>query len=171
MKLKDITIKLDKSKIKAGDGKSFGKYPLYTCSPILNKYCDDYMFDTDAVIIGTGGNPVINYFNGKFNVSTDCLTLKVKDNYISKFIYYHLIANINKIQDMFRGAGIKHLNKNEFFNLNIMDLPKKEQELVVKKLDMIQEIIKNRKEQLKEFEEIVKSQFVEQNIFNELGVA
>ena len=80
MVLKDAIIKFNKSTIKAGDGTLKGKYPLYTCSPVVNKYLDDYLFDDEAIILGTGGNPVINYCNGKFSVSTDCLTMKATQN-------------------------------------------------------------------------------------------
>ena len=111
MELKDIAIKLNKSKIKAGEGKDNGKYPLFTCSPILNKFLDEYQYDDEAIIVGTGGNVVINYYKGKFNYSTDCLTIKTNEDFYTKYIYYFLIANKEKISKMFRGAGLKHLKK------------------------------------------------------------
>lgn len=161
MELNKVTIKLEKSKIKAGDGKKSGNYPLYTCSPVVNKYSDEFLYDTEAIIIGTGGNPVINYCNGKFAYSTDCLAIKTNDEIKEKYMYYYLISKIDKINKMFRGAGLKHLNKNEFFKLEIKNAPIEEQEKVIDELDNIQSIIDIRKKQIQQLDELIKSQFVE----------
>ena len=161
MELKDIAIKLNKSKIKAGEGKDNGKYPLFTCSPILNKFLDEYQYDDEAIIVGTGGNVVINYYKGKFNYSTDCLTIKTNEDFYTKYIYYFLIANKEKISKMFRGAGLKHLNKNEFFTIDIKERNKKEQNEIIKTLDILNKIIENKNNELIKLDNIVKSQFVE----------
>lgn len=161
MELKDIAIKLNKSKIKAGEGKDNGKYPLFTCSPILNKFLDEYQYDDEAIIVGTGGNVVINYYKGKFNYSTDCLTIKTNEDFYTKYIYYFLIANKEKISKMFRGAGLKHLNKNEFFAINIKEKNKEEQSEIIKTLDILNKIIENKNNELIKLNDMVKSQFVE----------
>ena len=179
MELNKVITKLEKSKIKAGDGKKNGNYPLFTCSPTVNKYYDDFLYDTEAIILSTGGNPVINYYNGKFSYSTDCLAIKTNNEIKEKYLYYYLISRINKIEKMFRGVGIKHLNKNEFFKLEI-EFPQIEvQEIVVEELDNLQSIINIRKKQIQQFEELIKSQFVEMfghlsentNIWNELSIS
>ena len=161
MVLKDAIIKFNKSTIKAGDGTLKGKYPLYTCSPVVNKYLDDYLFDDEAIILGTGGNPVINYCNGKFSVSTDCLTMKATEKFSTKYLYYYLIGNIKKIESMFRGAGLKHLNKNELMKMQIDNIEKEKQSKIVRELDKIQQVIDIRKKQKKQLDELIKSQFVE----------
>lgn len=161
MELSEIITKLEKSKIKAGDGKKVGKYPLYTCSPTVDKFYDKYLYDTEAIILSTGGNPVINYYNGKFAYSTDCLVIKTNDEFEEKYIYYYLISKIDNISKMFRGVGIKHLNKNEFFKLKITMIDKNKQKEIVTNLDKVDNIIELKKEQLKEYDNIIKSQFVE----------
>lgn len=161
MELNKVVTKLEKSKIKAGDGKKDGNYPLFTCSSTVNKYYDEFLYDTEAIILSTGGNTVINYYNGKFAYSTDCLAIKTNNEIKEKYLYYYLISRINKIEKMFRGVGIKHLNKNEFFKLNIKFPQIKVQEIVVDELDNLQSIIDIRKKQIQEFDELIKSQFVE----------
>lgn len=168
MVLKDAIIKFNKSTIKAGDGTLKGKYPLYTCSPVVNKYLDDYLFDDEAIILGTGGNPVINYCNGKFSVSTDCLTMKATEKFSTKYLYYYLIGNIKKIESMFRGAGLKHLNKNELMKMQIDNIEKEKQSKIVRKLDKIQQVIDIRKKQKKQLDELIKSQFVE--MFGDINI-
>jgi len=161
MELIECIKKLEKSKIKAGDGEKAGKYPLYTCSPKVNKFCDYYLYNTEAIILGTGGNPVINYHKGEFSYSTDCLAIQSKGEFENKYLYYYLMSKISDISKMFRGAGIKHLNKRELFQMNINLIDKKEQIIIVKNLDRINEIIELKKKQLEELNTIIKSQFVE----------
>ena len=161
MLLKEIVEKLEKSPLKAGDGRSQGKYPLYTCSAILSKYYDEYLYDTEALIIGTGGTPSINYCNGKFCTSTDCWTLITKNGYKTKYLYYYLQYKIDEIEKMFRGAGLKHLNREAFFNMSIPKELIDNQELIINSLDRISEAIEIRKRQLEVLDELIKSQFVE----------
>ena len=161
MELIECIEKLEKSKIKAGDGEKEGKYPLYTCSPKVNKFLDNYLYDTEAIILSTGGNPIINYHKGRFSYSTDCLAIKSNGKFENKYLYYYLMSKISDISKMFRGAGIKHLNKRELFQMNINLIDKREQIIIVKSLDMINEIIELKKKQLEELDIILKSQFVE----------
>ena len=160
MLIKEIINKFDKSNIKAGDGCSFGKYPLYTCSSIVNKYLDTYLVDDEALILSTGGNFSIHYVNGKFNYSTDCYVFNTNE-FNLKYIYYYLISRSEDINKMFRGAGLKHLNKNEFLLLNIQEKSKEEQNKIVSSLDSISSLISIKKEEIEKCDNLIKSQFVE----------
>ena len=161
MELIEILNKFDKSKIKAGDGRKDGIYPLYTCSPKVNKFLDKYLYDTEAIILSTGGNPVINYHKGKFSYSSDCLVVKSNGKFENKYIYYYLISKINEIGKMFRGAGLKHLNKKEFFKMNIELINIEEQKKIIKELDLINKLMDYKRKQIKLFDDFIKSQFVE----------
>ena len=90
MLLKNEFIFMKKSKIKAGEGKKDGKYPFFTSSDTKILFLDDYLFDDEAVILGTGGMPSCNYYNGKFSVSTDNFVLKSKGDFLAKTLYYFL---------------------------------------------------------------------------------
>ena len=161
MELIEILNKFEKSKIKAGDGRKEGDYPLYTCSPKVNKFLDNYLYDTEAIILSTGGNPVINYHKGKFSYSSDCLVVKSNGKFENKYIYYYLISKINEIGKMFRGAGLKHLNKKEFFKMNIELINLEEQKKIIKELDLINKLMDYKRKQIKLFDDYIKSQFVE----------
>ena len=160
MILKDVIKKFDKSNIKAGDGLEKGNYPLYTCSPIINKYLNDFLYEDEALIISTGGNFSIHYVNGKFNYSTDCYVFNT-DKYNLKYLYYYLLSKKDDINKMFRGAGLKHLNKNEFVMLNLKEISENEQCDVVNRLDKINEMIELRKNEIEKCNNLIKSQFVE----------
>ena len=161
MKLEETIIILPKSKIKAGDGKKEGKYPLYRSSNKLDTYYDEYLLDEEVIIIGTGGNPSIHYNKGKCAYTTQCLVLKSKGEFENKYIYYYLLSRLNKIKRMFRGLAIKQLDKKAFFKLDILLVDKVKQKRMIENLDNITRNIQSKKEQLKKLEELVKSQFVE----------
>ena len=161
MKLEEAIIILPKSKIKAGDGKKEGKYPLYRSSNKLDTYYDEYLLDEEVIIVGTGGNPTIHYNKGKCAYTTQCLVLKSKGEFENKYIYYYLLSRLNKIKRMFRGLAIKQLDKKAFFKLDILLVDKAKQKIIIENLDNITRNIQSKKEQLKKLEELVKSQFVE----------
>ena len=161
LKLEEIITILPKSKIKAGDGKKEGKYPLYRSSNKLDTYYDEYLLDEEVIIIGTGGNPSIHYNKGKCAYTTQCLVLKSKGEFENKYIYYYLLSRLNIIKRMFRGLAIKQLDKKAFFKLDILLVDKVKQKRIIENLDKISNNIQSKKEQLKNLEQLVKSQFVE----------
>lgn len=81
-----------KSKIKAGDGFKLNekKYPFYTSSNILTKSLDEYLFENESLIFGTGGMASIHHCEEKFAVSTDCFVTQPKNqkSVFLKFVYY-----------------------------------------------------------------------------------
>ena len=80
IKLGDILEIQPKSKVKAGEGITNGKYPFYTCSNELTKSVNTADYEGDALIMGTGGMASIHYEKGKFSTSTDCLVYKSNKN-------------------------------------------------------------------------------------------
>ena len=161
MKLEETIIILPKSKIKAGDGKKEGKYLLYRSSNKIDTYYDEYIIDTEAIIVGTGGNPSIHYNIGKCVYTTQCLAITSKGTLKNKYIYYYLLSQLDRIQNMFRGMTIKQLDKKEFFKLEIPMIEVKIQDKIIENLDIIANNIQSKKEQLKKLEQLIKSQFVE----------
>ena len=167
MKLEEAITMLPKSKIKAGDGKKEGKYLLYRSSNKIDTYYDEYIIDTEAIIVGTGGNPSIHYNIGKCAYTTQCLAITSKGILKNKYIYYCLVSQLDRIQNMFRGMTIKQLDKKEFFKLDIPIIEVDIQDKIIENLDIITNNIQLKKEQLKKLEQLVKSQFVE--MFGEIS--
>lgn len=158
MILRDVINIFNKSAIKAGEGSENGKYPLYTCSPIINKYLNEFICEKEAIILSTGGNFSIHYVNGKFNYSTDCLVFN-SITFKTKYLYYYLLSKKGIINNMFRGSGLKHLNKKELMNLELTNVEPSIQEKIIKELDYISNAISNRKNQIQNFDDLIKSQF------------
>ena len=123
---KDIEIKtleevcefLPKSKKQASYGNKEGEYPFYTSSQSCNKYCDEYDYEDECLIIGTGGTANIKY-SSKFCCSTDNIIIKINTGQLVKYIYYYLSSNIEILQKGFLGVGIQHISKEYISNINI----------------------------------------------------
>ena len=79
----------------------------------------------------------------------------------NRYVYYYLKYNVEYLKSLGRGATFKEISKGIVENLEIPFKDIKEQITIANKLDKITEIIKIRKEQIKHFDEIIKSQFVE----------
>ena len=162
MKIGDLCTYAPKSSIKAGDAIIDGRYMFFTSSSDENKRYSDYQLDCEGIIMGTGGNATLHYYNGKFATSTDCVVLLSNETIRCKYLYYFFLSNMDILESGFKGAGLKHTNKNYINSINISSVPSFEmQDRVIKVLDKVQSIIDKRQQQLEKFDELIKSQFIE----------
>ena len=135
--LEEICKFLPKSKRKASYGKIQGKFPFYTSSQICSKYCDEYDYEDECLIIGTGGTANIKY-SSKFSCSTDNFVIKIIGQ-SAKYIYYYLLTNIEVLQKGFVGVGLQHISKEYINNIKIPFTSLEHQQEIVKYLDFIYE--------------------------------
>ena len=154
------------------EGKNEGKYPLLRSS-ISNKvkWLDTYDHIGPNIIIGTGGNFNIHY-RSKFSVSGGyggggkMLVLKIKDSceFKLKLLYYILDFKAHIISEMYKGSGLKHLDKKMLYKHKI-PLPSLEiqQQLIqifeqrTKTIEDIQNKINNEKDYINELNELAKN--------------
>jgi type I restriction-modification system DNA methylase subunit len=142
---------LPKSKRQASYGNSEGKYPFYTSSQNCTKYCDEYDYEEESLIIGTGGNANIKYSN-KFSCSTDNFIIIINKEHLVKYIYYYLSLNIEILQKGFVGVGLQHISKEYINNIKIPIPSLEKQKTIVSYLDFIYE--KSNKTSLTKIEEL-----------------
>jgi hypothetical protein len=131
---------LPKSKRNAKYGKTEGKYPFYTSSQTCSKYSDEYDYKDYAIIIGTGGTANIKY-DKQFSCSADNLIIEINDKHNSKYIYYYLLLNIQKLEQLFKGALIKHISKTDIEKIKIPIPLIETQNKIVEQLDSIDNLI------------------------------
>lgn len=132
------TIKyLPKSKLKARDGNLTGAFPFFTSSSEQTMWIDDYLYDDECIIVATGGKASIIYVNERFAVSSDNFIIKAKENYLTKYIYYYLLVNIDEVQHGFRGVGIQHLSKEFLNNINLPEISVDKQIEITNRIDLI----------------------------------
>lgn len=114
-KTKDITVENSKSKLQINQLSKKDTYPAFSCSDNLVYYSKSYLIDGENIFLSTGGNAAVHYYNGKSAYSTDVYSVKTI-NINTKIFTRILKHNINQINNLFYGAGLKHLNKSEFKN-------------------------------------------------------
>ena len=161
IKVKNLFKFLAKSKHKAGEGLEQGQYPFYTSSATVNKYFDEYDFESDKLIFATGGSASVHYAKSKFAVSTDNFVLEPFENVNAKYVYYYLKNNIRILQDGFHGAGLQHLSKDYLSEIGIPMLNSIEQQKIVSILDKADEIRTKKKQANEKLDEFLNSKFFE----------
>ncbi len=161
IKLGDILEIQPKSKIKAGEGITNGKYPFYTCSNELTKSINTADYEGDALIMGTGGMASIHYEKGKFSTSTDCLVYKSNKNVNLSLINKYLRTNIYLLENGFKGAGLRHISRDYISNITIPLSERNLQDKIVTELDLIEKTITNHNDVLKKYDTLIKSRFIE----------
>ncbi len=154
---------LPKSKIKAGDGLLEGLYPFYTSSNIQSKFINEYQNKPGCLVFGTGGKPSVHLTKSKFSTSTDCITIKPKVNteIDVNYVYQYIKNNMLILEKGFKGAGLKHISKIYLSNIEIPLPPLKEQKRIAKLLGKVENLIIQRKENLKQLDELLKSVFLD----------
>ncbi len=135
---------------------------FFTSSSDENKRYSDYQLDCEGIIMGTGGNATLHYYNGKFATSTDCVVLLPNDTIRCKYLYYFFLCNIAVLENGFKGAGLKHTNKNYINSIELTAIPSlEEQDKVISVLDNVQAVIDKRKNEISKLDDLIKARFVE----------
>lgn len=77
VRLGDIIVDNLKSKIQVREAKEniTGKYPFFTSGTNVYRY-DKYLIEGKNIFLSTGGNAIVQFYNGKSSYSTDTYTLK-----------------------------------------------------------------------------------------------
>ena len=134
-----------------------------------------YLRDGDIIIEKSGGSdkqPVgrVVYFDGPentylFNNFTSLLRVKDQTKWYPKYVFYSLLFNYRRggtraFQN--KTTGLHNLKIDDFmFCYEINETDVKSQIAACKQLDWINYIIRNRQQQLKKLDELVKSRFIE----------
>ena len=152
-------------KLDANAAKENGKYPFFTCSREIFAI-DNYAFDCEAILLA-GNNAVgdfnVKHYRGKFNAyqRTYIITIN-KDNKISyRYLYFQLLKSLKEFKAKSVGAGTKFLKLGMIKNLQVLLPSKKDQKIIVEKLDSLLKQTKKMEEiynhKLLDLEELKKS--------------
>ena len=152
-----------KSKIMAGHGQELGRYPFYTSIAEQVKFLDDYLFEGESLIMGTGGNASIHFNENKFSVSTDCLVAQpIKgQRMLTKCYYYYLKSNIRLLQQGFKGAGLKHTSKGYIASIELPEIAFDRQMEIVAGLDLVEKLRQMRKQSVQLIDGFLHAMFID----------
>jgi len=155
-------VNIKTGKLDANASSEKGIYPFFTCSSEPLKI-DDYSYDCECVLVAGNGDLNVKYYNGKFDAYQRTYIIESKNKKIldNKYLYYLINSRIEKLRKDSIGGVIKYIKLGNLTNIDFNQVYIKEQQNIVNKLDKIQGIIDIRKKQIEQFDELIKSQFVE----------
>ena len=155
VKLGDICEFLPKSKRKASFGKEQGKYNFYTSSDKVQK-CDVADYESESILIGTGGNSSIHYTK-QFSCSADNLLI-TSQKLNNKYIYYIIKSMWILLISNMRASTIKHITKDmlKSFQIPIPKTPAKIAEWV-EKISKPYDEKNTKQEKIQELEKLIQS--------------
>lgn len=164
-KLGDCTQILDSQRkpVTKRDRKS-GIYPYYGATGIQD-YVDKYIFDGRYVLVGEDGAKWSSFtqsafiIEGKTWVNNHAHVLRTNDFLVDSFLVYFL--NYSDLDSYISGAIIRKLTQASLRNIDIPLPPKSTQLAIVSELDKINELIRLKKEQLKDFDNLAQILFYE----------
>lgn len=159
-RVKEVFNYLGKSDMPSGDGELVGIYDFYVSGSKLKK-SNKANLNTAALLLPTGGTYMVHFpKNIPCAYSTDVLPLTTVSLNIN-YGYYFLISNKKYFdKSYFSGMGIKHLQREVFFNSLITIPTKEEQEKIANfldaetsKIDKQKELLKKKIELLREYKQ------------------
>lgn len=155
----DVIIENQKSTIKVGDAKtSNGSIKFFTSGATQLKY-DHSLVSGENVFLPTGGNAYVFYHKGQAAYSTDTWSFKSNDEtqLLTRYLYYVLDFRRDYINTaMFKGAGLKHLDKHMLRDFKI-PLPSVEvQRALIEELDSFQNIIDSARKIVHTYKPVIK---------------
>ena len=137
-----------------------GQYPIYGSGGLMGR-ADDYLCKANTVVIGRKGsinNPI--FVEEPFwNVDTAFGLVADENQIMPKYLYYFCKSfNFERLN---KAVTIPSLTKSDLLKIKINIPNLIDQKQIINKLTKIEDIIRLRKKQLKVFDFLVKSRFVE----------
>lgn len=171
VRLGDIIIDNLKSKIKVKEAKEniTGKYPFFTSGTNIYRY-DEYLIEGKNIFLSTGGNAIVQFYNGKSSYSTDTYALKSNnENYIDTYFLYILLKQLENFINcfLFKGSGLKHLQKTELKSLKIPLPPLEIQKQIVAECEKIEEQHNTLSLSIKEYQKLIKAMLQKSGIIED----
>ena len=140
-KLSDFCVIQSNGKRNSSEGKENGKYPLFYCSILGHLWMDEFDFEDESIIMNTtngSGKCEIFYCNGKFSVAQSTVRFASNnDNIKTKYVYYYLKNNKNKLEELFKGSNQKQLSRKDLFDFEIPIPSIETQNQIIQQIDTI----------------------------------
>ncbi len=168
IKLGDIT-KIRTGKLDANASSEYGKYPFFTCSKEPLRI-DSYSYDCECVLVAGNGDLNVKYYKGKFDAYQR--TYIIEDDSDGRlfmpYLYFFLDLYVEELRKQSIGGVIKYIKLGNLTNA-IINLPSiDDQKSIVNILEKSKSIVEYKTNQLSEYDQLIKSRFVEMfgDIFN-----
>ena len=137
-----------------------GKYPIYGSGGIMG-YADDYICEADSVVVGRKGsinNPL--FVEEPFwNVDTAFGLVANREKLLPRYLFY--FCRHFDFERLNKAVTIPSLTKSDLLQIEI-DLPDlDEQQDIADRLYLVEKVIRLRRQELAELDNLIKARFVE----------
>ena len=140
------------------------KYYVQNGGIDISGYTNEYNTEENTISISEGGNSCgyVNYNKEKFWAGGHCYRLiNIVDGVYVKYLYHVLKYKQNDIMNLRVGSGLPNIQKKDIEKLKFYLPDFKIQKRIGDLLDLVDEIIEKYDVLLQEYQQLVKSQFVE----------
>ena len=161
VKLGDVC-SIKTGKLDANASSTNGEYPFFTCSKEPLKI-ESYSYDCECVLVAGNGDLNVKYYEGKFDAyqRTYIIEINNKNEFDTKYIYLLLESKINELRNQSIGGVIKYIKLGNLTDILVLKIPINSQKEIVNKFLKLNYIIELKKNQIYQFDNLIKSQFVE----------
>lgn len=138
-----------------------GKYCVYGANGIVGKY-NEYNHENETLLIGCRGTcGIINISKPKsyINGNAMCLDNLDEEQFRLKYLYYYF-KNYN-FNDIISGSTVPQITIQGLNKVKVKVLSLKEQDKIIKQLEKTDTLISIKKEELNNYDKLIKSQFFE----------
>ena len=152
-KLGDICEFIKKINTNIDEGKSEGKYPLFSSAKICKSFLDTFTYEQLCIIINTsnGAGKANLHISTNFSTTSDTLVFKSKNDITTNYIYNYFNYNLDILNTGFVGSNHKHISTT-YLNKLLIPIPG---------IDTQKQIIKSVEENNKLMEKLQKN--IEEN--------
>ena len=161
IKIGNIT-KIKTGKLDANAATENGKYQFFTCSQHPLKI-STYSYDCECILVSGNGDFNVKYYNGKFDAYQRTYIIENRDTHLlyMPYLYYFLSKYVDKLRNQAIGGVIKYIKLGNLTDA-IIDLPNMDTQMkIAHKLDVLERILKLKKQQILTFDMLLKARFVE----------
>lgn len=109
-----------KSPLKVSDAANFGEFPFFTSGEAVLQHTTKQL-DGKNIFLATGGVANIKYYEGAASYSTDTYVVTGREEIETEYLYFDLLNILYYINaNYFQGSGLKHLQKKDLKNHQII---------------------------------------------------
>lgn len=162
IKLKDLASINIGQQIDTKAIKKVNKYKYVNGGIEPSGFYNEFNCTGETITISEGGASCgfVNYYSENFWCGCHCYMLKAKGD--SKYLYYALKGNEKRLMEIRTGAAMPNIKKSSLSEMIInVDLNIENQKNVVELLDNLNSMIETKRDQLEEYENLIKSRFIE----------
>lgn len=103
----------------------------------------------------------LNYAAEECCIGRGLAAITIEDDFERNYVFHFLKAQNKELNNKGTGSTFKAISKSVLEDLQVPIIGKKEQEIIMNMMDIIEEIIRQRKQELQKYEDLIKSRFVE----------